>query len=693
MLTSTLEFMDAIPPFVIDALFKATILLAAATLAGYLLRRKSAALRHLLWTLAIVGMVALPVLTPLVPFRLHVLPAAAPRQEILRDHPVAQDDKTASAPHAGGSELLAQHDASRRPTQGDSAATIGPARVLLIVWATGVLLLLARFALGFAIVRRISGRSRVLTDESWHSLADRAARSLDVRTPVDLRISDDVAMPFACGLLKPTIVLPTSSSEWTAERREAVLMHEFAHISRGDLALNTLSHFVRAAYWFHPLAWLAAYRLRVEGERACDDAVLRAGALPSDYAEHLLSIVRTVGNTVPNVALAMARRSDFEGRLLAILEPGVPRGRMTRWRAAGMAALFLVLVMPLAAMSPSRAPAVTADAKEQEKEEEPRPASMQEAAGAASALIEALNDASAAVRIAAVNSLGKYQNPAVITALAKALREDTDARVREAAAYALGEIDDPRAVTPLIEALKSERAANVREKIVRALGEIDDPSAVSGIAAVLKDPSVNVRRAAVWALGELEDANAVSALSSMVRDEDIEVRKHVAEALGQLENPSALDALATLSRDADPEVRASAVSSLGSLEDLRSLPTLTAALKDASPHVRSHAADAIGSLDNLRSAPRALIDALADSDREVRKEAAETLGSIGDEAAVPGLKRLTTDVDVEVRRTAAEALSDIGGVEAVQALMGMLKDSDPEIRRIAAEALGKRRDR
>jgi HEAT repeat protein len=67
------------------------------------------------------------------------------------------------------------------------------------------------------------------------------------------------------------------------------------------------------------------------------------------------------------------------------------------------------------------------------------------------------------------------------------------------------------------------------------------------------------------------------------------------------------------------------------------------------------------------------------------------LGSIEDEAAVPALKRATSDPDNEVRRAAAEALSDIGGPDAIQALMGLLKDQDPEIRRIAAEALGSKR--
>jgi HEAT repeat protein/beta-lactamase regulating signal transducer with metallopeptidase domain len=679
-----------------DTLVKATVLLTVVTIAAHLLRRRSAALRHLLWTLAIVGLIALPVLTAVVPFQLPILPAlGAPSQPERRTEDAVATNPAPILKTQGEEALAPTPRVSVTDDSGIGGSTPTPMdlpRVLFFTWLAVVLVMLARIATGWVIVSRIARRAVPLPDETWRSLADRAGRALGLKSPVELRLSDDVAMPFACGLVTPLIVLPTSSSEWTLERRQAVLMHEFAHISRGDLAMNMLSHTVRALYWFHPLAWLAAYRLRVEGERASDDAVLRAGALPSDYAEHLLSIVRTVGNTVPSVALAMARRSDFEGRLLAILEPGVPRGRLTRMRAAGMAALFLLAVMPLAAMTPAGAAAPSA-ANEMLQVPPATPASESVSSSSAiTALIETLADANAAVRVAAVSSLGTLGDPRAIAALAKALREDTDARVREAAAYSLGEIDDTRAVPPLLEALKSERAANVREKIVKALGELDDPSAVPGISAVVKDPSVAVRRAAVWALGELEDASAVPALLSMVRDEDAEVRQQVADALGNFDNPAAIDPLIVLTRDPDADVRTNAISALANFEDQRALPAFLVALKDANSDVRQHAADAIGDIDNLKTAPRPLIDALADPNRDVRNSAAESLGDIGDEAAVPGLKRLTADTDSDVRRTAAEALAEIGGVEAVQALMGMIKDPDPEIRKIAAQALGKRRD-
>ena len=690
----------------IDALIQSAILFALVAIVTQLLKRRtSASLRHLLWAFAIVGALAAPVLARVSPLELRFMPSA-----------------TGATPPVSGAST--RGDATTPPASGDlatdSAAIENPAPaasdegakrperriawglVFAIAWGVGAIVLLARMIIGLFTVHRIARRAVEVTDPQWHADIDRCIATSAVRQPVEVRMSTETPVPYTCGLTHPTIVLPESAGEWSAERRDAVLLHELAHISRGDLVMNILSHLTRALYWPNPLAWHAANGLRYEGERAADDAVLRSGAKASDYADHLLDIVKSVGQPVPKIALAMARSSDFEGRLLAILEPGVPRTRMSRARMAGVAALFVVALVPLTAMT-TAAPAEPVTPSLSGQSTAPNlpvevksttamnMAPLPQASSTIVALGEALGDSDANVRLAAVNSLGGLQDPAAIAALAKALREDTDARVREAAAWALGEIDDNRAVPHLLDALKSERSAKVRVKIVEALHQIDDPSAVGGVSAVLKDPSAEVRRAAVEALGEFEDVAAIPALASMVRDDDVQVRRNVAQALGQFEESSAVDPLTTMTRDRDAEVRANAIEGLSRFESMNLVSVFVAALKDSSAHVREHAADALGSVEELKTAPRALIDALGDPNKDVRRNAASALANIGDEAAVPGLKKLVSDSDTETRRHAVEALKEIGGAEAVTALMGLLKDPDPEVRKSAAEALGRKR--
>ena len=714
----------------IDALIQSAVLFALVAIVTQLLKRRApASLRHMLWAFAIIGALAAPIMSRVSPLELRVMPpaAAAPAKGHAINQNRNRDATTSPSPSVDGVGDAAATGDPAPADNGTGSSARRPERriawmkIAVIAWGVGALVLLARMLFGLVTVHRIARRAVEVNDPMWHADIDRCIATSSVRQAVEVRMSDEAPVPYTCGLTHPTIVLPRSAGEWSPERRDAVLLHELAHISRGDLAMNILSHLTRALYWPNPLAWHAANGLRYEGERAADDAVLRSGAKASEYADHLLDIVKSVGQPVPKIALAMARSSDFEGRLLAILEPGVPRTRLGRGRTAAIAAVFVIALVPLTAMTTVAAPPISApvatpegvadapspiapriEAKSPLKAQVETPVQvanskptntepLPRASTTVAALGETLNDSDVDVRLAAVQSLGGLQDPAAIAALAKAMKEDTDARVREAAAGALGEIDDNRAVPHLLEALKSERVTRVRVKIIESLHEIDDPSAISGVSAVLKDASAEVRRAAVEALGEFEDVSAIPALAGMVHDDDTQVRRHVAEALSQFHEASAVDALTTLTKDRDAEVRANAIEGLHQFESMNFLSIFVAALKDSSAHVRQHAADALGSIDDLKTAPAALIQALSDPNRDVRRQAANSLGNIGDEAAVPALKKLVSDSDTETRRHAVEALKEIGGAEAVTALMGLLKDPDPEVRKSAAEALGKRR--
>jgi TonB family protein len=153
-------------------------------------------------------------------------------------------------------------------------------------------------------------------------------------------------MPLALG---SAILLPAEAADWPAERLRAVLLHELAHIDRRDCWTLARAEVALALYWFHPLAWWAAGRMRRERERACDDRVLAAGIAASGYATNLLEVARgRLDAALP--APAMARASNLEARLRAILDPTVRR-RDVRARAVGAAAAAAFLVLaPLAAL-------------------------------------------------------------------------------------------------------------------------------------------------------------------------------------------------------------------------------------------------------------------------------------------------------------------------------------------------------
>jgi hypothetical protein len=187
-------------------------------------------------------------------------------------------------------------------------------------------------------------------------------------------MSRDAKMPFACGLATPTIVLPAECESWSRERRLAVLLHELAHVRRRDLLGHTLGRLVCAVYWFHPLAWTAARQLRAESERACDDLALSCGTRATDYAEHLLDIVTSVRReATPMVALAMARRKEFEGRMLAILDPELRHSTPSRTQSATLIGTLALLSIVVGAVVPAPAsakPAASRNAASHEARQE-----------------------------------------------------------------------------------------------------------------------------------------------------------------------------------------------------------------------------------------------------------------------------------------------------------------------------------
>lgn len=106
---------------------------------------------------------------------------------------------------------------------------------------------------------------------------------------------------------------------------------------------------LRVIYWFKPLLWVACKSLRCESEHASDDAALRFGFAKSEYAEHLLDVVRSLRQPRKGwaYALSMAQPSTLERRFTAILNPGVNRNALTRLPMLLTLALFLAIAIPV----------------------------------------------------------------------------------------------------------------------------------------------------------------------------------------------------------------------------------------------------------------------------------------------------------------------------------------------------------
>ncbi|HEV2148026.1 MAG TPA: M56 family metallopeptidase, partial [Longimicrobiaceae bacterium] len=346
---------------------KAALLLGAAGLLALALRRRSAAARHLVWTTAIAGVLALP-LAQLLPLRVEVLPASLggpnPQVQEIDFGPAAEPVLRADAPAAAALESTREPASPSLPShafepQPPAARAwlpdgVGRGTLLVAVWLLGAGVLILRLLFGTATVWWLARTGERIEDEEWTAAADRISRGFDAPSARLVR-SRWTEMPMTWGMLRPVVLLPASCDSWPAERRDVVLRHELAHVARRDVLTLALAQLACAVHWFNPLSWVALHQLRAEAERCCDDWVLSTGTRASTYADHLLEMVRIIGRArVPAaVALPMAQRSTFEGRLLAILEPGVERGAPGRRRAVLTVGGLAVLVAALGAMRPA----------------------------------------------------------------------------------------------------------------------------------------------------------------------------------------------------------------------------------------------------------------------------------------------------------------------------------------------------
>ena len=106
-------------------------------------------------------------------------------------------------------------------------------------WIAVAMMILLSLAWSALVVRRIVRQARPLTDESWAGPLYEIADRLGLDDAPRLLRSEEAKMPFACGVLRATIVLPAESDGWTLDRRRAVLLHELAHVRRRDLLGHT----------------------------------------------------------------------------------------------------------------------------------------------------------------------------------------------------------------------------------------------------------------------------------------------------------------------------------------------------------------------------------------------------------------------------------------------------------------------
>ena len=203
----------------------------------------------------------------------------------------------------------------------------------------GAIVLLSRNALAHAGLVRWLHRAAPLRSGAWIA----TLQALSIRPHSRLLILECAADHGPCtwGFVRPVLMLPAGGDAWSESWRRHALLHEQAHLDRRDAVTTLIARMACALHWFNPLVWLGAAQLRLLQEKACDDAVLRAGVRPSDYAQFLLDMARRKGGEPDSAAiLGVLGCSPLQTRISSILD--CTRSRTERGRISSLAGLCVL---------------------------------------------------------------------------------------------------------------------------------------------------------------------------------------------------------------------------------------------------------------------------------------------------------------------------------------------------------------
>lgn len=305
---------------VANHLWQSTLLIIAAWLLTFALRKNQAHTRYWIWLVASLKF--------LVPFSLLVtagryigsriaIPISPPAMSFLMERMTQPVPATKSILAAAPS--VVQHNGNLLPI------------LIFSLWLCGFFAVAFSWARGW---RRL--RSAVRSSSPW-----------PLATAVPVLSCPSLLEPGIFGIVSPVLLLPEGISDrLTPDQLSAVVAHEMCHVRRRDNLTFAMHMVVETLFWFYPLVWWIRTRLVEERERACDEAVLQSGSKAEVYAEGILNVCKFY--VEPPLACASVLSGTNLKRRIARIMTQPPGTRLTLAREMLLAAAALVaLVAPV----------------------------------------------------------------------------------------------------------------------------------------------------------------------------------------------------------------------------------------------------------------------------------------------------------------------------------------------------------
>lgn len=304
-----------------DRAVSAAVAVVVVAALWMVLRRRLSASAGALLFLAAFSPLVLPV-ERLLPDRLAAVSPQTPLRDLFDS--VARDPFVVAGPTVAIDPLTD----GAVPVRTRAAATAGsPDRlevcwvtVAFCAWAAAVLVWLVRFLVAQARTARAIRQGDDLGDHPVGVLAERLAMRMGVSRPVRVIRTASVASPATWGVRRPVVLMPAGLvAELSTRQIGWVLLHELAHVRRGDVAVQVVQRLVQILYCFHPLVWIVGPVIDQLREYACDDLAIASGRRTRRHcAEGFLRVVEraSTGMAAAAPGAALFRDATFLERRL-----------------------------------------------------------------------------------------------------------------------------------------------------------------------------------------------------------------------------------------------------------------------------------------------------------------------------------------------------------------------------------------